>query len=135
LAADGGIFTFGSARFYGSTGAIRLNEPIAAMAATPSGAGYWLVARDGGVFSFGDAAYAGSVPGTGSCGPLRAVAAVSTPSGAGYWISTADGRVWPFGDADHSGDAPLPPPGVDVVDLAVPPDAAPALGPAPAPFL
>ncbi len=30
------------------------------MAATPSGAGYWLVASDGGVFSFGDAQFFGS---------------------------------------------------------------------------
>ncbi len=30
------------------------------MAATPDGAGYWLVARDGGVFTFGDAPFDGS---------------------------------------------------------------------------
>ena len=53
VARDGGIFSFGDARFRGSTGAIHLNQPIVGMAATPSGAGYWLVARDGGIFSFG----------------------------------------------------------------------------------
>ena len=31
VAADGGIFTFGDAQFYGSTGAIHLNQPIVAM--------------------------------------------------------------------------------------------------------
>ena len=41
--------TAGSSRsatrgFYGSTGAIHLNQPIVGMAATPSGHGYWLVA-------------------------------------------------------------------------------------------
>ena len=45
VAADGGIFTFGDARFFGSTGAMRLNQPIVGMASTPSGKGYWLVAR------------------------------------------------------------------------------------------
>ena len=35
VASDGGIFSFGDARFAGSTGAIRLNQPIVAMAATP----------------------------------------------------------------------------------------------------
>ncbi len=55
VASDGGIFSFGSARFHGSTGAIRLNRPIVGMASTPSGNGYWLVASDGGIFSFGDA--------------------------------------------------------------------------------
>ena len=43
-------------RFYGSTGAIHLNQPIVGMAATPDGGGYWLVASDGGIFTFGDAA-------------------------------------------------------------------------------
>jgi hypothetical protein len=32
VAADGGIFTFGDAQFFGSTGAIRLNRPIVGMA-------------------------------------------------------------------------------------------------------
>jgi hypothetical protein len=34
-----------------------------AMAATPTGHGYWLVGLDGGVFSFGDAQFFGSIPG------------------------------------------------------------------------
>ena len=60
VASDGGVFSFGDARFYGSTGGLRLNRPIVAMSATPSGHGYWLLASDGGVFSFGDARYSGS---------------------------------------------------------------------------
>ena len=60
VASDGGIFTFGDAAFYGSTGALTLNRPIVGMAATPDGKGYWLVASDGGIFTFGDAAFFGS---------------------------------------------------------------------------
>ena len=60
VAADGGIFTFGDAGFYGSTGAINLNKPIVGMASTPDGKGYWLVAADGGIFTFGDAGFYGS---------------------------------------------------------------------------
>jgi hypothetical protein len=60
VAADGGIFSFGDAAFYGSTGAITLNKPIVGMASTPDGGGYWLVASDGGIFSFGDAVFLGS---------------------------------------------------------------------------
>ena len=56
VASDGGIFSFGDARFYGSTGAMHLNRPIVGMATTPTGHGYWLVASDGGIFTFGDAA-------------------------------------------------------------------------------
>ena len=60
VASDGGIFSYGDAVFYGSTGAITLNKPIVGMAPTPDGKGYWLVASDGGVFSFGDATFYGS---------------------------------------------------------------------------
>ena len=60
VASDGGIFSFGDARFFGSTGGIHLNDPIVGMASTPAGGGYWLVASDGGIFSFGDAVFHGS---------------------------------------------------------------------------
>ena len=39
VASDGGIFAYGGAKFFGSTGAIKLNMPIVGMAATPSGQG------------------------------------------------------------------------------------------------
>ena len=60
VASDGGIFAFGDATFYGSTGATHLNEPIVGMAPTADGKGYWLVASDGGIFAFGDAVFSGS---------------------------------------------------------------------------
>jgi ribosomal protein L24E len=60
VASDGGIFTFGDAKFYGSTGSMVLNKPIVGMATSPDGKGYWLVASDGGVFNFGDAMFYGS---------------------------------------------------------------------------
>src|ERR1700694_4491033 len=55
VASDGGIFAFGSAGFFGSTGSLQLNQPINGMAATPSDGGYWLGASYGGIFAFGDA--------------------------------------------------------------------------------
>ena len=60
VAADGGIFSFGDATFYGSTGSLHLNAPIVGMASTPDGGGYWFVASDGGVFNYGDALFSGS---------------------------------------------------------------------------
>ena len=60
VASDGGVFAFGDAHFYGSTGSQVLNKPVVGMAATPGGNGYWLVASDGGVFAFGDAHFYGS---------------------------------------------------------------------------
>ena len=60
VASDGGIFSYGDAAFYGSTGGIRLNQPIVGMSVDLTGTGYWLVASDGGIFAFGTAPYFGS---------------------------------------------------------------------------
>jgi hypothetical protein len=101
VASDGGIFSFGNAVFSGSTGAIRLNQPVVGMARTLSGAGYWLVASDGGIFSFGDAVFHGSTGGIRLNQPIVAMAA--TPSGLGYWLVASDGGVFSFGDARFEG--------------------------------
>ncbi len=100
-ARDGGVFTFGDADFYGSTGNLRLTQPIVGMAATASGRGYWLVASDGGVFSFGDAHFYGSTGDLVLRRPIVGMAA--TASGRGYWLVASDGGVFSFGDADFYG--------------------------------
>jgi hypothetical protein len=63
VAADGGIFAFGDAGFYGSTGNIVLNQPVVGMTPGVQGQGYWMVAADGGIFAFGDAPFYGSAAG------------------------------------------------------------------------
>jgi hypothetical protein len=63
VASDGGMFSFGDARFHGSTGGQPLAAPIIAMAPTASGKGYWLVGSNGDVFPFGDAQFYGSTGG------------------------------------------------------------------------
>ena len=65
MASDGGIFAYGDAQFYGSTGSIHLNEPIVGMTPTPDGGGYWFVASDGGIFNYGNAGFDGSLGGIG----------------------------------------------------------------------
>ena len=60
VASDGGLFSYGDAKFYGSTGSVPLHRPIVGMSASPDGNGYWLVASDGGIFSYGDAEFYGS---------------------------------------------------------------------------
>ena len=59
VAADGGVFSFGNAPFYGSMAGTRLNGPVVGIAATSNGMGYWLVGTDNGVFTFGDAPFFG----------------------------------------------------------------------------
>ena len=104
VAPDGGIFNFGDAAFYGSTGNLKLNAPILGLAATPTGQGYWLVASDGGIFSFGDARFYGS---TGSLKLNKPVVGMApTPSGKGYWLLAADGGLFSFGDAGFFGSLP-----------------------------
>ena len=104
VATDGGVFSFGDARFFGSTGDIRLNKPIVGMAATPTGEGYWMVASDGGIFAFGDARFFGSTGALKLAQPITGIAA--TPSGQGYWLTASDGGVFSFGDATYRGAAP-----------------------------
>ncbi|MGH9002007.1 MAG: hypothetical protein ACRDYV_02650, partial [Acidimicrobiia bacterium] len=88
------------ARFYGSTGNIRLSRPIVGMARTLSGQGYWLVAGDGGVFTF-NAPFRGSAAGAHPSTP--AVALAATPDGQGYWVVVRGGDVFDFGTANDFG--------------------------------
>lgn len=101
VAADGGIFAYGSASFLGSMGGLPLNQPVVAMAATPDGAGYWMVAADGGIFAFGDAPFLGSMGGRPLNRPI--VGMSTTPDGQGYWLVASDGGIFAFGDAPFQG--------------------------------
>ncbi|HEY8200892.1 MAG TPA: hypothetical protein VII47_06035 [Actinomycetota bacterium] len=101
VASDGGIFAFGSSGFKGSTGDLKLAQPIVGMASTPSGQGYWLLGSDGGIFAFGDAPFFGSTGNLKLAKPIVAVTA--TPSGKGYWMVASDGGIFAFGDATFHG--------------------------------
>jgi hypothetical protein len=106
-ASDGGVFTHGKVRFFGSLGERPLTKPIVGIAARPRGDGYWLVGADGGVFTFGAARFHGSLGNKPLNAAITAIAA--TPSGRGYWLLGADGGVFRFGDARFYGSgAPLP---------------------------
>ena len=101
VASDGGIFSYGDATFYGSTGGMHLNKPIVGMASTNDGRGYWLVASDGGIFSYGDATFYGS---TGSIVLNKPVVGMAvTDDGRGYWLVASDGGIFSYGDAPFYG--------------------------------
>jgi hypothetical protein len=115
VGSDGGIFTFGAAQFYGSTGDIGLQRPVVGITPTSDDGGYWLVASDGGVFSFGDTQFYGSIPGLGispaGSGQRRSLNApivgiVPTVDDHGYFMVGADGGVFTFGDAKFEGSCP-----------------------------
>jgi hypothetical protein len=116
VGSDGGIFTFGSAQFYGSTGSLTLQRPVVGISPTSDLEGYWLVASDGGVFTFGDSGFYGSIPGlgiapAGSAGAGRKLNApivgiVPSSNGGGYFMVASDGGVFAFGDAKFEGSCP-----------------------------
>jgi len=114
VASDGGVFTFGSAGFYGSMGGKPLNAPVVGIAPTLDQGGYWEVASDGGVFTFGDATFYGSMGGKALNAPVVALAptpyvpsaspgGTPAPAGKGYWEVASDGGVFTFGDAGFYG--------------------------------
>ncbi|MGO9027967.1 MAG: hypothetical protein ACLQOZ_04965 [Acidimicrobiales bacterium] len=101
VAADGGIFSYGAAMFYGSTGGTMISAPIVGMAAVPDGGGYWEVGANGAVYAFGDAEYYGGTFLDTSAKPTVGMAA--TPDGHGYWLVGTDGGIFAFGDAGFYG--------------------------------
>ncbi len=117
VGSDGGIFTFGQAAFYGSTGSLKLQRPVVGISPATPGTGftgYWMVASDGGVFAF-NTGFFGSLPGlgfnpAGSGLPhsLNApiVGMVPSTTGHGYFMVGSDGGVFAFGDAHFAGSCP-----------------------------
>jgi hypothetical protein len=85
VASDGGVFTFGDARFFGSAGDTGVDD-VVGMARTPSGSGYWIATRSGRVFGYGEARAA-------SAGRSGVVAIVRNAVGVGYTLVYGDGGV------------------------------------------
>ncbi len=115
VGSDGGIFSFGSAAFHGSTGALRLTRPVVGITPTSDEGGYWLVGSDGGAFAFGDAGFYGSIPGLGLAptgtttgrhlnAPI--VGVVPSVDDKGYFMVGSDGGVFAFGDSSFEGSCP-----------------------------
>jgi lipoprotein-anchoring transpeptidase ErfK/SrfK len=100
VAADGGIFTFGDARFYGSAGGFYLGAPVVGITTTRRGHGYWLATANGHVLHFGDAR---AVPGVASPSPIVGLARTAT--GAGLWLVASNGAVYTSGRARYAGGA------------------------------
>ena len=106
MAADGGVFSFGDAGYFGSQGGSALNSPIVGIAPTPTGNGYWLVAADGGVFAFGDASFLGSEGGSRLNSPVVGIA--PTPTGNGYWLGRPTAGSSPSATPASSGPKAAP---------------------------
>ncbi|HWS47196.1 MAG TPA: VCBS repeat-containing protein, partial [Acidimicrobiia bacterium] len=100
VGAQGGIYALSGAPYYGgATG--RAHGSVVGIAATHSGAGYYLLDAAGDIFPFGDARSLGSMAGYRLNAPIIALA--PTPTGRGYWLLGRDGGVFSFGDAHFYG--------------------------------
>ena len=99
VGSDGGVFSFGDARFHGSTGGMRLNQPVVGLVPTASGKGYWLAAADGGVFAFGDAPFRGSMGGKHLNQPVIGMVRY----GNGYLMVATDGGIFNFSSSKFVG--------------------------------
>ena len=99
--ADGGVYGYGGAPFFGAMAGKKLNAPVISLVPTPNDGGYWQLSADGGIFSFGNARFFGSTGGKRLNQPIVGMAA--TPSGNGYWLVARDGGIFSFGDAAFFG--------------------------------
>jgi hypothetical protein len=96
VAADGGVFRYGDAGFWGSAAHQRHARTVA-LVPTSTGDGYWLVDEDGSIWSFGHA------PGVVGPAGLR-ITSAARATDRGLWLVTASGVVAPAGDAPAIGD-------------------------------
>lgn len=102
VAADGGVFNFGTGSFRGAPTDIISSAAVDGVE-TPSGNGYWVVARDGAVYAYGGARYFGGA----NTLPLNApiVGVSRTGDGLGYVLAASDGGVFAYGSARFVGSA------------------------------
>lgn len=99
VTAEGAVYSFGGAQYYGGMNGTPITAPITGLVASPSGKGYWLIGRDGAVYAFGDAQFYGT---PGSVG-----ATLSSPVVAGAAVSAGGttGATGPTGATGTTGAA------------------------------
>jgi hypothetical protein len=121
LAADGGVFNYGNAGFFGSQGGSATFFPYVGIASTRSGLGYWVTNTFGTTSHFGDAADEGSLDSL-AISPAAPMVGIAATPGEGYWLVAADGGIFDLGDAAFFGSMGGKPLNAPVVGMARIPD-------------
>jgi hypothetical protein len=103
VGADGGVFAYGDASYYGSASGGDLGIPVVGIAATKDGKGYWVSDYGGLVSNFGDAPALGDLPDSLVFPTAPIVGIASDSAGEGYWLVGADGGVFGYGAARFHG--------------------------------
>ena len=110
VSANGGVYSFGAAGFFGSMAGRPLAAPLVGIAPTADGGGYWLVGQDGSLYAFGDAVFPGNFVGplgNGAVGPVQAAAITAYASdNASFAIVTNNDQVYPYGAVTTSSGSP-----------------------------
>ena len=96
--ADGRVFPFGQAPALGNAVPTRLSMPVAAIASTASGRGFWLAGRGASAAAPEEVAEPGCVPN----GSERAVRPASFVLACGDGNSRIDNAVWSVWAGDHA---------------------------------
>ncbi len=122
VGADGGVFNYGDAGFYGS-GVGSLPYPlggIVGIAPTPDGRGYWMAGSVASPTS--SATRRMKIPPAGLFPNAPMVGIAAVPQAVGYWLAGADGGVFGFGAAAFYGSMGGHPLNAQVVGIAATPD-------------
>jgi 1-phosphatidylinositol phosphodiesterase len=96
---NGIVTAFGSAREFPITAS---PQAVSAIAATPSGLGYYLVTRDKQIYAFGDAQQQGDGGPDAQAVSIAAKPSTTKPAGTGYWVLYSNGKVRAF-NANNQG--------------------------------
>lgn len=89
VGADGGVFAFGAARWWGTAALTSNRRSVVAITPTADSQGYWTVTSTGTLYPFGDAtALAPSTPTQG-----EVLGLVVDPTSGGAWVVHANGRL------------------------------------------
>jgi hypothetical protein len=99
LMADGGIYPFGDARYFGSPKRRGTKTRSVAIHPAPLDTGYWVLGLDGSVRAFGSATSMGAAH-----GPDTPVGLAASASGDGVLVLFDSGRVAALGNATTAGD-------------------------------
>lgn len=120
--ADGGVYSYGQAGFFGSLAGQHLPSPIVAIAPDPAAHGYWLVAANGGVYEFGSSTGGADKyipPPRGISG--RVVDAIIVPGTESGYFVTDTGAVYSVNDAPYYGGANTKKLNAPIVGMALSP--------------
>lgn len=104
LQADGGVFCYDGAQYFGSIPQLKLKLRPGVNHAVdilphPNGKGYWILTYDGGIFTFGKIPFMGSyrtLPEKWRVGARRFVGGSVVNGGKGYWIFANDKAIYRF---------------------------------------